>query len=285
MKRLPTIVFGLIGLVLAGFLLNGCKALKKKRQAGAAVEVHGQYLYKSTLDALTVGLKSEDSLRVTQEYIRQWAKDILLYDAVKEGKTGIPSDQIEQMVEDYRRTLYAHAYGEWLAEQQMSKTVLDSTVQQVYDQMPERFLLNESVLKGMLLILPKGAPNSNKLRTWMNEESLDEIEKYAYQYANGYELFQDKWLTTTEVINRMPIEREDLESRLKTKPQIEVSDSLKIYIMQVTDKQLRGTPMPMEYARSEIEKIILSERQVEFLQKEGDRIYDEAVRNGEVKIY
>ena len=66
---------------MAGLLLNGCAAYEKKNQAGAAVVVNGKYLYQSTLDSLTLGLSSEDSLRVVQQYVSQWSKDILMYDA------------------------------------------------------------------------------------------------------------------------------------------------------------------------------------------------------------
>ena len=45
-------------------LLCGCQVLEKKQQVGAVAELNGQYLYRSTLDSLTLGLNSEDSLRV-----------------------------------------------------------------------------------------------------------------------------------------------------------------------------------------------------------------------------
>ena len=87
----------LIGILLAG-LMSGCQALEKKQQAGAVVEVNGHYLYRSSLDSLTVGLSGEDSMRVAQQYISQWAKDILLYDEAKAHVTY----ETEQMVEEYR---------------------------------------------------------------------------------------------------------------------------------------------------------------------------------------
>ena len=67
--------------------------------------------------------------------------------------------------------------------------------------------------------------------------------------------------------------------------QIEKSDSVKTYLLQVTDKHLRGEQMPIEYARPEIEKIVLSTRQVEFLQKERERLYNEAIQKGTIKFY
>lgn len=97
-----------IGIALACCLLGGCQAWEKKQQAGAAVELNGNYLYRSTLDSLTLGLNSEDSARVAAQYIRQWAQDILLYD----NATSRINKEIEAMVDQYRSTLYVRAYEE-----------------------------------------------------------------------------------------------------------------------------------------------------------------------------
>lgn len=272
---------GIIIALLASFLLVGCTALEKKQQAGAAVELNGQYLYRSTLDSLTLGLDPEDSTRVVQQYVSQWAKDILVYDNAKAR----PNETIERMVEDYRRALYVHAYEEYLVERRMPKTVADSTVAQLYAQMPDRFTLDESIVKGMLVVIPNDAPKIDKLRGWMTKPDMDAIEKYVYQNASGYELFTDKWLTTTELLAKMPVERAELETRLKAKNQIEVADTLKTYLLQVEDKHLRGEQMPMEYARPQIEKIVLSARQVEFLTKERERLYNEAIQNQKIHFY
>ena len=272
---------GIIIALLASFLLVGCTALEKKQQAGAAVELNGQYLYRSTLDSLTLGLDPEDSTRVVQQYVSQWAKDILVYDNAKAR----PNETIERMVEDYRRALYVHAYEEYLVERRMPKTVADSTVAQLYAQMPDRFTLDESIVKGMLVVIPNDAPKIDKLRGWMTKPDMDAIEKYVYQNASGYELFTDKWLTTTELLAKMPVERAELETRLKAKNQIEVADTLKTYLLQVEDKHLRGEQMPMEYARPQIEKMVLSARQVEFLTKERERLYNEAIQNQKIKFY
>ena len=272
---------GIIIALLASFLLVGCAAYEKKNQSGAAVEVNGQYLYRSTLDSLTLGLTPEDSTRVVQQYISQWAKDILMYENA--GKR--PDGTLEKMVEDYRRSLYVHSYEEYLVERRMPKTVADSTVVQLYSQMPDRFILDESIVRGILVVIPADAPKADKLRGWMAKQELDAIEKYAYQNASGYELFLDRWKTTTQLMAQMPIERADLETALKTKNQIEVSDSLKTYLLQVTEKHLRGNQMPLDYARPQIEKIVLNTRQVEFLNKERERLYNEAIQNQKIKFY
>lgn len=272
---------GLAVVLVACLLCGACTALEKKQRAGAAVELNGHYLYRSTLDSLTVGLSSEDSLRVAQQYISQWAKDILLYDAAKSYATA----EMEQRVEDYRRTLYAQAYESYLIERRMPKSVSDTMVERVYLQMPDRFQLDESIVRGMLVVIPSDASNIVKLRQWLSKQEMDAIEKYAYQNASGYELFDSQWMTITELLAHMPVDRAELETALKTKNQIEVSDSLQVYILQVTEKHLRGAQMPLEYARPEIEQMILNARQVEFLQKERERLYNEAIQDKKVNFF
>jgi hypothetical protein len=290
MKKQRIIVSGLAGFLLVGSMLvmSACSAMEKKQQAGAAVELNGNYIYQSTLDALTLGLSGEDSTRVAQQYIRQWAQDILLYDEA----TTRSNKQIEALVEDYRRTLYVQAYEDKLVDKRMSKTILDSTVLDLYQSMPDRFRLEESIMQGVLVIVPTDAPQIDKLRNTLSKVSgegsvkaLDEVEKYVYQNASGYEIFADKWMTTTEMMNHMPLDRAEFENRLKARNMVEVSDSAKLYILQVTAKHMRGEAMPIEYARPEIEKIILNARRVEFLRKERERLYNEAIQDKKITFF
>lgn len=268
-------------IIFCAAFLAGCQVLEKKQQAGAAVELDGHYLYRSTLDSLTLGLSSEDSTQAAERYIRQWAEDILLY----RNATAHTNEQIEALVAEYRCTLYAQAYEERLVAKRMPKTVADSAIAAIYEQMPNRFILSESILRGVLVVVHKDAPNVSKLRQWLVKLKLDDIEKYVYQNASGYELFTDKWLTTTEIIAQIPIERTELENKIRYNDRIEVADSTKTYILQITDKHMRGEAMPLDYARPLIEKIILNERQVSFLRQERNRLYNEAVKEGKVKFY
>ncbi len=288
---------GIVLSVLMTFLC-GCQALEKKQQVGAVAELNGQYLYRSTLDSLTLGLNSEDSLRVVQLFIRQWAQDILLYD----NSTARTHREIEQMVSEYRRILYAQAYEDRLVERRMPKSIPDSAVQAIYERMPDRFILDESIVKGVLLVVPNDAPNLSKLKQWLlkigterqerkekkNSKAtnvLDDIEKYVYQNASGYELFTDQWTTVTALTRQMPVERADLETKLKYGNRIEISDSTQTFILQVTEKHMRGEKMPVEYARPQIEKIILNARRVEFLRKERERLYNDAVQEKKIKFF
>lgn len=289
MKKNKILLVSVAGFLLgvSSVLLSGCAAYEKKAQSGAAVEVNGMYLYRSVLDSLTVGMSPEDSLRTVQQYVGQWAKDALMYEAAQGSiqMKGNRTKEIEALVEEYRRTLYVHGYEEYLVERRMPKGVPDSVVAQVYEQLSDRFILDESIVKGMLVVVPNEAHDIAKLRGWMEKGMLDEIEKYAYKSASGYELFADRWMTTTALLNQIPIARSDLEAAMKSKNQVEVSDSVKTYLLQVTEKHLLGEKMPMDYARPEIVKTILNAREVEFLNKERERLYNDAIQKQKVKFY
>ncbi len=262
-------------ILAAGLVLTGCDFFQRKHLSGIAVELNGHALYWEMLDSLTMGLSSEDSMRVADRYIRQWATDILEYDKA----TDIADNRIEALVEDYRRSLYVHAYETMLVERRMSTKVPDSVVVQIYEADTEQFMLRESILKGVLLVMPQNAPHQKRLRRWLEtpDENIEDIEKYAYRYASGYELFTDHWLTAQQILFHIPVTKNDFERMLKQKTQIEISDSTYLYILQVTDKHLSGQPMPIDYARPEIEKTVLRHRQVDFLQNERDKLYDDAI--------
>ena len=273
-----------ISILLFCAALSGCQWFEQKRMTGVAVALNGQYLYQSTLDSLSFGLLSEDSARVVEQYVKQWAKDILEYERAK----GAADKSIEALVEDYRRSLYVHAYEQELVERRMPKHVADSVVEQIYAAHPEKFELRESIAKGVLIVVPNGAPNMKKLRGWLtdlSEENLENIEKFAYNYAVGYELFTDQWRTGQQLLLSMPFERDELNRLLRNKQQIELQDSLSTYILQVTDKRMAGEPMPIEYARPEIEKAVLSQRRVLFLQKERERLYEDAIKYNKIVFF
>ena len=274
----------IITLLCALLALSACTSFGK-RNNGVIAEYDGQTLTQADIRYITAGLSSEDSARVADAYIRQWAIALIEYDKAKD----VPNKDIEQLVEDYRHSLYIHDYEERLIAQRMPKQVEDTLVEQFYSTHTQHFILRETILRGVLVVVPNGAPNMDKLKQWLlspaEEENIELIEKYAYQYAIGYELFLDEWKTANQILMRMPFKEDDFQKQLSHKKQIELQDSISTYLLQVTDIYAAGEPMPLDYATPKIEKILLNQRQVEFLKQERTALYDKAVREHKVKFY
>ena len=266
-------------------LLVGCDRLDIKRLQGVVAECNGESLLATEIEALTLGLSAEDSAQVAEQYVHQWAINLLMKDVIR----GNQNKEIERLVAEYRRSLYQHEWEQHLVARRMSQHVEDSVVLAYYEANKHHFVLRETILRGVLLVVPNGAPSMDQLKRYIvepqDEEHIEWVEKYAYQYASGYELFLDEWKTANQILLRMPFEEDNLQKQLKQQRQITMQDSLNSYILQVVDVYVKGEQMPIDYARKEIEKIILSQRQVDFIESEREKLYKNAIQSGKLKRY
>lgn len=266
-------------------LLVGCDRLDIKRLQGVVAECNGESLLATEIEALTLGLSAEDSAQVAEQYVHQWAINLLMKDVIR----GNQNKEIERLVAEYRRSLYQHEWEQHLVARRMSQHVEDSVVLAYYEANKHHFVLRETILRGVLLVVPNGAPSMDQLKRYIvepqDEEHIEWVEKYAYQYASGYELFLDEWKTANQILLRMHFEEDNLQKQLKQQRQITMQDSLNSYILQVVDVYVKGEQMPIDYARKEIEKIILSQRQVDFIESERENLYNNAIQSGKLKRY
>jgi hypothetical protein len=150
-------------------------------------------------------------------------------------------------------------------------------------------MLREPIIRGVLLVLPVGAPKQDELRRCLsnstNEDNIEWIEKYVYQYASGYELFLDQWRPLGDVLQCVPFDQKALKHQIKTGQLVQMEDTVSVYMLQLTEVCGTGEPKPLDYVRGEIETIILSERRVEFIRKERERMYNKALEQGKLKRY
>lgn len=264
------------------FGMSACTIFHRPKE-GAVVEVEGRYLYRSTLDSLTRGMEPEDSARVAEQYIRQWVCDVLVFQEAHRSA----SKEVERMVEDYRRSLYVYDYEQRYLLRRMPTQVDDSLVAQFYESHASQFVLNQAIVKGLLLIVPQDAPRQNDLRKWLDNpnEHLEEIEEYAYGNASGYELFLDRFVTANQLLLRLPPTAVNPLAGLSKTHRIEVQDSVSVYILQSVEDYQPGQPMPMEFARPEIEKVLLSQRRIEYLRRHRDDLYREAELFQKIRFY
>jgi len=266
-------------------MLASCSQWQSKHREGVAVELNGQALTFEQLDEIARSAQtSEDSAAMVNAYIYQWATDILEYEEARDREAA----DLEQLVEDYRRTLYIHEYEQKLVARHQPKQWPDSVVERVYEAQKEHMLLKESIVKGVLLIVPQGAPKIANLKSWLsklNEANIEKVEKYAFQYATGYEYFPTQWRTSTQIILRLPLETNMLDERLSKNSQITVEDSTSVYILQIIDKRLSGDIMPLDLARENINQWLLNDWKIAFLKNERQQLFDEAVRYDKLKRY
>lgn len=271
----------LLSLVVA---LSSCGERADRSEKEALVEVNGNYLYKEDLQSvLPLGMSGEDSAKFVDNYIREWVEDVLLYEQAKRNVGD--TREIERLVENYRKTLLTHTYQRQLIAQQFADDITDEEMQSYYDSNKELFRLEQPMLKGLFIKVPVSAPQLNNVRAWCrsgSQENIDKLEKYAMQNAARYEYFHNEWVSTPELADLMPLKIGELNSMVESNKNIEYRDKEFIYLLSVSELIGKNEVKPFETARQEIKEILVNMRQVDYMKKVKDDLYEQAVKRNKI---
>ncbi|MDR0686626.1 MAG: hypothetical protein LBF79_04145 [Dysgonamonadaceae bacterium] len=89
------------------------------------VRVNGSVLYRYELErSIPQGISSSDSIVAAEHFVRRWVIDELVYDIA--GRNVRDIEQIDLMVERYRRSLLVFRYQEQLLDERFEGSALDS---------------------------------------------------------------------------------------------------------------------------------------------------------------
>ncbi|MDO9633474.1 MAG: peptidyl-prolyl cis-trans isomerase [Paludibacter sp.] len=248
------------------------------------LEVEGKFLYLDQVqNIIPPNMSGADSVQIVDSYIRKWITDVLLYENAKRNVTDKAA--IEKLLEDYKKSLTIHQYQQNLIQQRLPEQPSEEDMRAFYDQFSAQFELKENLLKGILLVVPVGAPNLTNVRRWVQSadlKSLEQIEKYSLQHGLSYDYFLDRWVPLNEILRKMPIQLENQTNFLNSKRYYEVSDSLKHYMISIESTKMIGEIEPYETARDKISNIILNKLKSEFITNFEDELYHDAIQNGTV---
>lgn len=275
-----------IGLLLL-LLCGACGKDYDHKGRTPIVELNGKFLYvEDVLAVLPTGLSDQDSVAFAERYLQNWMKDVLLYE--KAGNN-IPDDaEIERLVENYRKALIVHSYQQALIHQQLSEEISEQELMDYYEKHQELFCVERPLLKGLFIKVPLGAAGVNNVRRWYKsdaQEAVEHLEKYSLQHAVKYEYFRDKWVPMAEILDLLPLDADDLDSRLNKSQQVELKDTAFYYFLNVSERLQVGEQTPFEFARSQVKDILLNMKQVEFMERVKQDMLDQAIEKGKIKYY
>ena len=251
------------------------------------VEVDGTFLYKEDLKAsMPIGCSKEDSLLFAENYIRNWIEDILLYNKAKNNIS--ESQRIEDLVQNYRKSLIIHEYQQKLINQELIANLSDDEMMAFYNNNKDLFKSDETLLKGLYIKVPLKDPDLNKVRIWYkkkDETSIDHLEKCSLMSAVDYIYFYDHWVPVSMLLSRLPDKKNDMEKLLLEKRHIELNDSLYCYFINIDDVLMRGENKPYDAAADEIKEIMINMKQTEFMRNMKNDLYERALEKKDIKYY
>lgn len=280
-------IFRLLLLIFLFGSLIGCDRKSPDQTRIPLLEVEGKFLYLDQVQAIIPpNITGPDSVQIADSYIRKWVTDVLLYENAKRNVTDKAA--IERLLDDYRKSLIIHQYQQNLLQQRLPNQPSDEEMLRFYTDFSDQFVLRENIVKGILLVLPKGAPRLNDVRRWVQSgdtKSLEQIEKYSLQHGLSYDYFADRWVPTSEILKKMPVQQEQLSNSIGTGRYYEISDSLKHYMLNVDSVKRTGDPEPFETAKEKISNIILNKLKSDFIMNFEDELYQDAIQSGTVTFF
>ena len=277
----------ILGLAILLFCMACSEQQHDHKGRTPLVELDGNFLYVEDLQsALPAGLSKDDSLSFAENYIHNWVEDVLLYD---KAKSNIPNNgEIDKLVDNYRKALIMHAYQQALTYQQLSKEISEQDLTDYYEKNLALFKVEHPLIKGLFIKVPLSAPQLSNVRRWYKTETQDaveKLEKYSLQNAVKYKYFYDKWIPLSEVLDMMPLKVSNEEEYLSKNPHVELKDSAFCYFLNVSNYRSAGEQEPYEFARTQVKDMLLNMRQVEFIKKMKDDLYQSAKDKNKIKYY
>jgi len=252
----------------------------------AVLEVEGKFLYRADLDKIIPeGTSFEDSTNLADAYIRKWITDVLLYENAKRNIAN--EDVVEDMVEEYRKSLTIHYYQQRLVAQRLQEPTNEEAAD-FYAKHSDQFLLSENMLRGVFLKVPLASPKVDKVRGYMrklNEKSIQQIEQYSIQHAVSYDYFIDKWIYFNDVLKKMPASITEQGTFLANTKYYETKDSVYYYMLNITDYQLAGSPAPLEFVQEKVRTILYNQRKMEYIKNFETELYKDAHDDGEITYF
>jgi hypothetical protein len=251
------------------------------------LEVEGKFLYRDQVeDVIPPNVGEEDSIRISESYIKKWVTDVLMYENAKRNVTD--KAEIERLLDDYRKSLTIHQYQQKLIRQRLPKSPSEEELKQFYEQYRSQFILKENILKGILLVVPVGSPKLDNVRAWVRSgrtKDLEQIEKYSIQHALSYDYFADKWIPLTDVLKKMPVQVQDPSAFASANRYFETSDSLRYYMLKINDAKRTGEVEPFDTAREKITNIIMNNKKSDFISDFEKELYKDALEDGTITFF
>lgn len=229
------------------------------------------------------GMEPEDSVALFQNLVDGWLERMLLEDVARENIDDI--EEIDRMVEDYRKKLMIATYRRKLREQ--GETDVDEKeVRKYYDAHQEAFVLERPVVKGLYVKLPSDAGRLGDVRRWMTTatpDAIDNIESYGLGDAAEYSFFEDRWTDWAVPASRIPYRIENPDEFVAGTVNFETEYGGMTYLLHISEYMPSGERMPYEVAATGIRERLETLRGEDYEEKLIRGLYRKARASGRLK--
>jgi len=273
--------------VIVSLLLISCSK-SNKEEGTFLVKVGNKVLTKQVLnDNIHSGLSPDDSIIEAEHFIKKWITNELMYDIARKNTDN--TERIDQLVENYRRSLVIYQYQEQLINEKVIKQINEQDLNDYYKTNKEKFKLDRYIIKGIFLKIPIESSAIEWIRdnykSVSSPSSREKLEKYGMHTGITYLDFLDKWISFDEIKNNWPATSRNSLVLSNGRNYFEQQDEVFYYFLNITEFLSPDDFAPFEYAKPVVQEMLVNQRKIDFLKQTEDDIYQRALNKGEVEFY
>ncbi|MFA6676034.1 MAG: hypothetical protein WCS34_00390 [Bacteroidales bacterium] len=268
--------------------VSSCKFTDKIFDSDIIARIGKQKLYKSEVESLLPkNISSEDSIRLTQEYINSWATKHLLLDVADKH---LPKNQknVTKQLEEYKSSLLVYRYEELYVKQRLDTLVTTAECESYYNAHKDNFISDVSIIKARYIKILSSSPNVKVVKSLYKaktNEDLQNLEEVCHDSADKYSIFDGKWISLEQIAKELDMTIGECEKEIRNKNYIEKEDEGYDYLVYIFDRIAPKQISPFDYNIEKIKEIIISRRKHQLILDLERNLLNNAIDNNNLLIY
>lgn len=253
----------------------------------AVAKAFDYYLYLEDLAGVVPhGASLKDSTSIVKNYIDNWIRQKAV---LHKAETNLDDEKkdVSQKLEEYRNSLITYAYETELIRQKLDTIISEEEVNSFYKGHLQNFQLKDNIIKVIYLKLNKKSPKLEKVKLWYKStasKDRENLEEYCHQYAINYYLDDNTWFLFNDLLKEIPIKTYDEEQFLQNNRDIEIEDSIHIFLVNIRGFMIKNSISPLSFEKKNITTMIMNERKLKLIEEMEHQAFDDARKNGDVQI-
>jgi hypothetical protein len=255
--------------LIASFVFSTCQKQNESFRT-PVLKINNQCLYEDELPK-NQHLNNEDSIAMVEKFEKNWVIDALMYEHALKN---VDQKSIDLLVEEYRKSLIVQNYKQLLINQRL-KDPSEEEISDYYEKYSSQFLLEDDIVKGIFVKVPKKADKLRKMRKWVEEfsvENIENMENYSVKNYGTLDFFTEYWVFERELMKQLPT---TIDIKLTPNKFFEMEDSVYVYMLNVLDYRKIGEIEPLDFAQDKIKNLLLNKQKIEFIRQFEEELYQQ----------
>ena len=264
-----------------------CDNFQQTAKNKKVARVNSSFLYLSDFEnEIGTDLSYEDSVILSKSIINRWAIKKLVYNKSLLHLHDTIQKKLKKMVENYQLELWTNTYRNYLSKSNFNNKIDSLKKIEYYKKNKINFKLKDDFYNVAYIILPNSNNNLSLIKSRFRNFSDTDIfflDSLNYQF-NDFHLNKPVWMNKNYLTKKIPsLNTSALD--LKNNDFFVFKDSLEVYLLKIFDYKKYNTPAPYEVVESNIERILVNRKKLNFFKNFDKEILDDAIQTKKLEIF